>query len=219
MYCTLRTNWKNNLIGNDSDTEESHASGDELLWGLFPSLPQRNSTSSCALPTCQRQEVDRSVENAFLHTGMNRCPFCGSDLVAFFFKAKSSCQSFRLLILLSQFLARKEKKRKITFLVERRRQRRTAAWPWTSQPPTSQWQGRNIQYCSGESSHHTWTKVGDTERTKLHVVNQLFWKNTAMISVGMPAASGWFIVLQNSGIEGVKKTDNKQQHFLKIYLK
>lgn len=64
-------------------------------------------------------------------------------------------------------------KRKITSLAEHRRQRRTAAWPWTSRPPTSQWQDRNIQYCLGESSHHTWTKVRHTENKIAHCLSAI----------------------------------------------
>lgn len=62
MYCTLRTNWKNNLIGNnDRDSEESHAGGDELLWSLSPpppSLKKPNSISCCTLSMLRRHEVD-----------------------------------------------------------------------------------------------------------------------------------------------------------------
>lgn len=89
-------------------------------------------------------------------------------LFFFFFSLKQSLAASPSVFSSSLAVLGEKGKRKITSLAERRRQRRTAAWPWTSPPPTSQWQGRNIQYCLGESSHHTWTKVGQTENTIAH---------------------------------------------------
>lgn len=130
-----------------------------------PCVRGRRSTAPLRMPSCI--------------LALNVCPLCGSDSVFFFLKQSLAASPF---FFSSSFAILGEKgKRKITSLAERRRQRRTAAWPWTSRPPTSQWQGRNIQYCSGESSRHTWAKVGHTHRTKLHIVYRLFWKNTVMI--------------------------------------
>lgn len=154
--------------------EESHASGDVLLRGLLLSRPQRNSNLVFARCPCVRggsSTAQLRMPPCIL--AWKRASFCGSVLVAPF-KAKTSCQS--LCFALSSLAVLGEiGKKKITFLVERRRQHRTAVWPWKLQPPTSQWQGHNIQYCSGESSHRTWRKVRTKREENGMFSNQICW--------------------------------------------
>lgn len=137
IYCTLKTNWKNNLTGlrQRQVPAESHACMRRWArqrWTLPPSCT--------AQPPPSRQA--RPKQSPYLHTGQQTSPLVWLRLKWHFSKVQ-------LAVLPSA---------KLTFLAGRRRRRRTAASPSTWRPPRSRWPGRNIRCCWGESSRRTWRR-------------------------------------------------------------